>query len=143
MRIKMTIGELFDRGLWGEYCVLTGSSVYALNEGLDARDREIDVPPALARQMGFDIPDDAPSGERVELVELLKIARAIAAKDALPWATRYAIIFSEGVKERIRELADSLDHSTEYHDPDGTYSQDVEAFVEMTRRLSEKLRARG
>jgi hypothetical protein len=45
--MKVTVRELFDFGLWDDYCRLTGCSVWAANEGRISSDDHVDMPEEL------------------------------------------------------------------------------------------------
>lgn len=49
--IKMTASELIDAGYWDEYCEITGTTVWAVNEGLMDGDEEIEVPDPIASRI--------------------------------------------------------------------------------------------
>ena len=41
MKVKLTVRELFDNNVWMEYCALTGTNDWAVNEGLMSDDEEV------------------------------------------------------------------------------------------------------
>jgi len=45
--MKIQVSKLFDLGLWDEYCRITGTNVWAVNEGLLRSDEFVDVPQEL------------------------------------------------------------------------------------------------
>jgi hypothetical protein len=53
MYYVVTIGELMDMGLWGDYCDATGKNPYAVNEGLADREDEIEISDDLAVELGL------------------------------------------------------------------------------------------
>jgi len=51
MEIRMTIKELMDRGLWDEYCKLTGTNEWAVNEGLILSSETVLLPHELEKNI--------------------------------------------------------------------------------------------
>ncbi len=53
MKIKITFGELLDKGIWDDFCNETGVNPYCMAEGLADRDdaREIEI--EQAKQWGL------------------------------------------------------------------------------------------
>lgn len=49
--MKLTVRELFDLDYWDEYCKLTGTSVWAANEGQISSSDEVEIPDALVRRI--------------------------------------------------------------------------------------------
>lgn len=53
MEIKIRPYELFDRGIWDEYCKLTGTKVYAVNEGLIDAEESLTLTEDQAKKLGI------------------------------------------------------------------------------------------
>lgn len=49
--ITMTANELIDAGYWDEYCEITGTSEWAVNEGRMGGDEEVEVPEQIASRI--------------------------------------------------------------------------------------------
>lgn len=47
MKMMVTVREIFDKGLWSDFCELTGVNPYALNEGLMMDSDEVELPEKL------------------------------------------------------------------------------------------------
>ena len=67
--MKVTFGEMLDRGLWDKFCSITGVSLWAVNEGLASRKSEYELDEDEARQLlgcwqcadtGFVMPEGMP-----------------------------------------------------------------------------------
>jgi hypothetical protein len=53
MKVIITPNELFDLGLWLEYCELTSTNQYAINEGLMPSDTELPLTIDQAKKLGI------------------------------------------------------------------------------------------
>lgn len=53
MTISITVRELFDKGLWLDYCKTTGTNEWAVNEGLLGDDDEVELTSEQAKEMGL------------------------------------------------------------------------------------------
>ncbi|RDJ35155.1 MAG: hypothetical protein DWQ19_09995 [Crenarchaeota archaeon] len=53
MKITITARELFDRGLWMDYCNLTGTNDWAIAEGLMSDDEELSLTHKQAKKLGL------------------------------------------------------------------------------------------
>ena len=51
MRIIITVGELMSLDAWEEYCELTNTAIYAVNEGLLSYQSEVDLTEKQAREL--------------------------------------------------------------------------------------------
>jgi hypothetical protein len=49
--ISMTASELIDSGLWDEYCTLTYTNEWAVNEGLMDGDESLQLPESMAERI--------------------------------------------------------------------------------------------
>jgi hypothetical protein len=47
--ITMTAGEILDAGLWEKFCELTGTSLWAMNEGQIEGDHQFELPPEMTK----------------------------------------------------------------------------------------------
>ena len=52
-QVKITIGELFERGIWGDYCQLCGCNEWAINEGLCRKDEVVCLTLDEAKELGL------------------------------------------------------------------------------------------
>ena len=57
MKIKITFGELLDRYVWDEYCIMTGLNEWCINEGMVTRDEYAELTIEQAKQLGL-VPED-------------------------------------------------------------------------------------
>ena len=57
MKIIVTVRDLFDKGVWMEYCDITGTSEWAVKEGRMNSDDEIELTDEQARKLRF-IPEE-------------------------------------------------------------------------------------
>jgi hypothetical protein len=73
--MRLTAKELMDRGVWQEYCDLTGTNEWAISEGLMDSSETLTVDHALAYALGMtDVEppeDEDPLEEMTESVEAL------------------------------------------------------------------------
>lgn len=53
MQIKITAGELMNRGIWIRFCELTGTNDWALAEGLADSDTEFNLTEEHAYELGI------------------------------------------------------------------------------------------
>ena len=53
MTIKITVRELFDKGLWLAYCKVTGTNEWAVNECLLQDNDEVELTSEQAKDMGL------------------------------------------------------------------------------------------
>ena len=55
MNMKITIRpyDLMDRGVWDKYCELTGTNVWAVNEGLIRAEEELALTEKQAKELGI------------------------------------------------------------------------------------------
>lgn len=53
MKITLTIGELFDRGLWTKYCEISGTNDWAMAEGLANKSDKITLSEFEAMSLGL------------------------------------------------------------------------------------------
>jgi len=53
MKIRITFGELLDKGLWDDYCNLTGLNPYCMAEGQADSDEEVNIDAEQAKQWGL------------------------------------------------------------------------------------------
>lgn len=49
--MKITVREIFDMGLWEEFCEITGTNEWAVNEGLVDYDEEMEISTADAKRL--------------------------------------------------------------------------------------------
>lgn len=57
MIIGITVGELVDKGVWLNYCELTGTNEWSINEGLIDSDEVLNLSEQHAIQLGL-IPNE-------------------------------------------------------------------------------------
>ena len=55
MKIKVTAGEVLDKGDWDTFCDLKGLSVYAINEGLMSSDETFELTLQEAKEVGMSL----------------------------------------------------------------------------------------
>lgn len=72
----------------------------------------------------------------VNLIHLIKWAQAVAADSRLDWETRYDLVF--GRCSEVQSLFETAGLSFDWCDPDGSYQDDVMAYV---RACAERLPA--
>jgi len=53
MKVKVTVRELMDKGVWDEVCELLGLNPWCVNEGLMDSSEEIELTETQAKQMGL------------------------------------------------------------------------------------------
>ena len=59
-----------------------------------------------------------------ELLDVVTQVNQVFTSEALSWEAKYDLIFSETLSQRVFDLS-----HLDYYDPDTTYQEDVEAFV--------------
>ncbi len=51
MKITVTIRDLFDKAVWCDYCRLTGTNEWAVNEGQMSSDEEVTLTLEQAKEL--------------------------------------------------------------------------------------------
>lgn len=75
--------------------------------------------------------------ERIlEFLLLATLAKKICDSKAADWELKYELIFSPEISDRVRALGLEPD----YADPDGSYEDDVRAYVEALTSKADQIR---
>lgn len=83
-----------------------------------------------------------------KLAELNRLANKLLHKarvsaDEQVWEDTYKLIFSDQISKTVFALVKEINFSTDYYDPDTTYREDVEAFMEFFNGIIHRMTVLG